>query len=339
MGNVKRSPWLLHYDGSSCNGCDIEVLACLTPVYDAERFGIINTGDPMQADIFLITGGINKANQEVVRQLYNQMPRPKVVVAVGVCACTGGVFKECYNIIGGAGLISNDFVSRMDLMPYLCALYIEEEHRGHNYGKLLIDRIKQDTLKFGYEYVYLCSDHVGYYEHFGFERIAIGYHPWGETSGIFRCKVNNNIKTIFEDVKAIIDKNIPLHSNLANISRLLKDGFINTSWAGFYLSNDTFDTLHLASYQGSLACTTIEFNKGVCGAAAQTKKSQLVSNVHEFEGHIACSSLSNSEVVVPIVKEGKVYGVIDLDSNLFDNYSKEDVIVLEQIANEIAKLF
>ena len=100
MGNVKRSPWLLHYDGSSCNGCDIEVLACLTPVYDAERFGIINTGDPMQADIFLITGGINKANQAVVKQLYDQMPRPKVVVAVGVCACTGGVFKECYNIIG-----------------------------------------------------------------------------------------------------------------------------------------------------------------------------------------------------------------------------------------------
>ena len=102
MGNVKRSPWLLHYDGSSCNGCDIEVLACLTPVYDAERFGIINTGDPMQADIFLITGGINTQNQAVVKQLYDQMPRPKVVVAVGVCACTGGVFKECYNIIGGA---------------------------------------------------------------------------------------------------------------------------------------------------------------------------------------------------------------------------------------------
>lgn len=102
MGIVKRSPWLLHYDGSSCNGCDIEVLACLTPVYDAERFGIINTGDPMQADIFLITGGINHANQAVVKQLYDQMPKPKVVVAVGVCACTGGVFKECYNIIGGA---------------------------------------------------------------------------------------------------------------------------------------------------------------------------------------------------------------------------------------------
>lgn len=102
MSNIKRSPWIMHYDGSSCNGCDIEVLATLTPVYDAERFGVINTGDPMQADILLITGGINTQNQAVVQQIYDQMPRPKVVVAVGVCACTGGVFKDCYNILGGA---------------------------------------------------------------------------------------------------------------------------------------------------------------------------------------------------------------------------------------------
>ena len=102
MANIKRSPWLLHYDGSSCNGCDIEVLAALTPVYDAERFGVMNTGDPLQADILLITGGINTQNRDVVKQLYKQMPRPKVVVAVGVCACTGGVFKDCYNILGGA---------------------------------------------------------------------------------------------------------------------------------------------------------------------------------------------------------------------------------------------
>lgn len=101
MGKVKRSPWLLHYDGSSCNGCDIEVLAALTPVYDAERLGVENTSDPMQADIFLVTGGINEQNAPVVKQLYNQMPRPKVVVAVGICACTGGVFKDCYNIRGG----------------------------------------------------------------------------------------------------------------------------------------------------------------------------------------------------------------------------------------------
>ncbi len=95
----------MHYDGSSCNGCDIEVLASLTPVYDAERFGVMNTGDPMQADIFLITGGVNTQNKDTVKQLYDQMPRPKVVVAVGVCACTGGVFKDCYNILGGADTV------------------------------------------------------------------------------------------------------------------------------------------------------------------------------------------------------------------------------------------
>ncbi|MCR5792149.1 MAG: NADH-quinone oxidoreductase subunit NuoB [Lachnospiraceae bacterium] len=105
MANVKRSPWLLHYDGSSCNGCDIEVLACTTPVYDVERFGVVNTGDPFHADIFLITGGINSQNKEVVEQIYSQMPSPKVVVAVGTCACTGGVFKECYNILGGVDTV------------------------------------------------------------------------------------------------------------------------------------------------------------------------------------------------------------------------------------------
>lgn len=105
MANVSRSPWLLHYDGSSCNGCDIEVLACLTPVYDAERFGVVNTGNPMHADILLITGGINSQNASVVEQIYNQMPNPKVVCAVGTCACTGGVFKDCYNIRGGADTV------------------------------------------------------------------------------------------------------------------------------------------------------------------------------------------------------------------------------------------
>ena len=105
MANVSRSPWLLHYDGSSCNGCDIEVLACLTPVYDAERFGVVNTGNPMHADILLITGGINSQNASVVEQIYSQMPNPKVVGAVGTCACTGGVFKECYNIKGGADTV------------------------------------------------------------------------------------------------------------------------------------------------------------------------------------------------------------------------------------------
>ena len=101
MSGTTKSPWIIHYDASSCNGCDIEVLACLTPVYDVERFGVINTGDPKQADIFLITGAVNDQNKEVVKQLYDQMPEPKIVVAVGICACSGGIFRDCYNILGG----------------------------------------------------------------------------------------------------------------------------------------------------------------------------------------------------------------------------------------------
>ncbi len=81
------------------------MLACLTPVYDIERFGIINTGNPKHADIFLITGGINAQNEPVVKQIYSQMPNPKVVVAVGICACNGGIFKECYNISGGVDTV------------------------------------------------------------------------------------------------------------------------------------------------------------------------------------------------------------------------------------------
>lgn len=101
MSFVKKSPWLIHYDGSSCNGCDIEVLACLMPRYDIERFGIINTGNPKHADIFLVTGSVNIQNLPIVQQIYEQMPEPKVVIAVGACACTGGVFHDCYNILGG----------------------------------------------------------------------------------------------------------------------------------------------------------------------------------------------------------------------------------------------
>ena len=97
----KRSAWVLHYDASSCNGCDIEVVACLTPLYDLERFGVLNTGNPNHADILLITGGVNEQNAEIVENLYRQMLDPKVVVAVGACAATGGIFARAYNIRGG----------------------------------------------------------------------------------------------------------------------------------------------------------------------------------------------------------------------------------------------
>lgn len=102
MSGVAKSPWIIHYDGTSCNGCDIEVLACLSPLYDVERFGIINTGNPKHADILLLTGAVNDQNLPVIQQIYDQMPHPKVVVAVGICATSGGIFADCYPILGGA---------------------------------------------------------------------------------------------------------------------------------------------------------------------------------------------------------------------------------------------
>ena len=138
---MSKSPWLLHYDGSSCNGCDIEVLAATTPVYDVERFGVINTGNPKHADIFLITGGINAQNKEVVKQLYEQMPDPKVVVAVGICACDGGIFKECYNILGGA-----DKVIPVDIYVPGCAARPEAIIDGVVKAVALLDK-KREQMK------------------------------------------------------------------------------------------------------------------------------------------------------------------------------------------------
>lgn len=114
--NVDKSPWIIHYDAASCNGCDIEVLASLTPLYDLERFGVVNTGNPKHADILLVTGGVNHKCAQVLRQIYNQMPNPKVVVAVGICACNGGVFKDTYNILGGV-----DHVIPVDVYVPGCA--------------------------------------------------------------------------------------------------------------------------------------------------------------------------------------------------------------------------
>ncbi len=97
----KKSPWILHYNAGSCNGCDIEILACLSPKYDLERFGVINTGNPKQSDIFLVTGPVTYRSRERLIELYTQMPEPKVVVAVGSCSSTGGVFRGMYNVEDG----------------------------------------------------------------------------------------------------------------------------------------------------------------------------------------------------------------------------------------------
>ena len=101
MSSLKRSPWVLHYNASSCNGCDLELVATLTPMYDPERFGVINTGNPKHADLLLVTGSVNARNASVLETLFDQMPSPKAVVAIGICATSGCVFAEAYNVLGG----------------------------------------------------------------------------------------------------------------------------------------------------------------------------------------------------------------------------------------------
>lgn len=96
-----NSPWLIHFNSGSCNGCDIEILATLTPRYDLERFGVKLKGSPRHADVLVCTGPVTRQARERLVRIYEQMPEPKFVVAVGSCALSGGAFQGCYNVMGG----------------------------------------------------------------------------------------------------------------------------------------------------------------------------------------------------------------------------------------------
>lgn len=96
-----NSPWLIHFNSGSCNGCDIEILATLTPRYDMERFGVKLMGSPRHADVLVCTGPVTRQACERLVRIYEQMHEPKFVVAVGSCALSGGVFQGCYNVMGG----------------------------------------------------------------------------------------------------------------------------------------------------------------------------------------------------------------------------------------------
>jgi len=96
-----NSPWVIHYNSGSCNGCDIEILATLTPRYDLERFGVKLQGSPRHADILLCTGPVTRQSRDRLVRIYEQMPDPKFVVALGSCGLSGGVFHRSYNIAGG----------------------------------------------------------------------------------------------------------------------------------------------------------------------------------------------------------------------------------------------
>lgn len=140
--SLRKSPWVMHFDTGSCNGCDMEIWALLTPYYDIERFGAVNAGNPKHADVLLLTGPVNKKSASRLKNLYDQVPEPKVVVAVGDCASTGAPFQNCYNTCGGiSAVIPVDvFVQGCAARPeaiiegFSKAVRILEEKRNDKYG-------------------------------------------------------------------------------------------------------------------------------------------------------------------------------------------------------------
>ena len=96
-----KSPWILHFNTGACNACDIEIVAAITPLYDLERFGVLLKATPRHADILVCSGPVTRQIEDRLVRIYEQMAEPKFVVAVGTCACSGGVFQGCYNVRGG----------------------------------------------------------------------------------------------------------------------------------------------------------------------------------------------------------------------------------------------
>jgi L-methionine (R)-S-oxide reductase len=147
-------------------------------------------------------------------------------------------------------------------------------------------------------------------------------------------------KELVEQVIAIQDQSLAIVSNLSNLSSLLFYAFNDNSsrinWAGFYIF-DGEQELMLGPFQGRIACTRIKMGKGVCGLAAQQKKTIRVDNVHEFKGHIACDSETESEIVVPIVVDGVLFGVLDVDSLSLAQFDSKDEKGLESVVAAIVQ--
>lgn len=143
-------------------------------------------------------------------------------------------------------------------------------------------------------------------------------------------------QSLLPQLQALCSGEDNLTANLANISAALKETF-NWWWIGFYLVQN--DQLIVGPFQGPVACTRIPKGKGVCGTSWEKQQTVIVPNVDEFPGHIACSSASKSEIVVPIIKDATVVGVLDADSELLAHYDSVDQQYLEQLADFIATLF
>ena len=140
-------------------------------------------------------------------------------------------------------------------------------------------------------------------------------------------ELNTMLRSIIEDVPHKV-------ANLANASALLYEKLDRLNWAGFYLIED--GRLVLNAFQGKVACIEIAIGRGVCGSAVAERRTLVVPDVHKFPGHIACDGASNSEIVVPLFKDDEIFGVLDIDSPIFDRFDENDKAGLEEFAGVLA---
>ncbi|OPA03626.1 GAF domain-containing protein [Bacillus cereus] len=142
-------------------------------------------------------------------------------------------------------------------------------------------------------------------------------------------------ETVIKQLDALLTGESNVVANLSNASALLNQFLNRVNWVGFYVTEG--NQLVLGPFQGMPACVRIPFGRGVCGVAAETKATQLVADVHQFPGHIACDSASNSEIVVPIIKDGNVIGVLDIDSPEKNRFDEVDQRYLEKFVETLLK--
>lgn len=143
-------------------------------------------------------------------------------------------------------------------------------------------------------------------------------------------KKSENYQLLYKQAQSLLQDEHDLIANMSNISALLYNGLKDVSYAGFYRYQKL--ELILGPFQGPVACMHITLGKGVCGVAAKTRKTQIVPDVHQFSGHIACDANTNSEIVIPVLKNNNLIAVLDLDSNSFSRFDQVDADYLSQIA-------
>lgn len=147
--------------------------------------------------------------------------------------------------------------------------------------------------------------------------------------------IDEQYKLLIKQIKNLLEKKNNLVTNLSNFTAALKQTFSKISWVGFYLYDGS--KLYLGPFQGKVACTEIIIGSGVCGTSAQKLETIVVPDVDKFPGHIACDVDSRSEIVVPIVKDGKLFGVLDLDSTEYNSFDDTDKINLEELVDYLSK--